>query len=285
MKLNKKYFLTVFTALAIQAVFGVNFANAICEKELRDSCRFSGNPDRCNAESQSDFKQRVKEILENRQYFTKEHIIVNIEHYTSLNRSGKYDGSTFATHASYICEFKEALRQLDSPNRADSSLQSSSDNSSSSQSSSQPSNQSNSGSSSQTSSQVSQSKQNYQAAQLAHNQANVGKGKKRNAQAEAPQCIKPNADQTHYKNGCNFPVNISYCFSADNNSGASIAAKQLLADLNCNNGQFANTELSSGEELTGDYVGLNFAAMICKAPSQPLDMYFEAPEALGRCSF
>ena len=38
MKLNKKSFLAIFTALAIQAVFGVNFANAVpCENEILDS--------------------------------------------------------------------------------------------------------------------------------------------------------------------------------------------------------------------------------------------------------
>ncbi|PPC88677.1 MAG: hypothetical protein CTY37_00345 [Methylotenera sp.] len=282
MKLNKKYFFAIFTALGIQALFGVNFANAICEKELRESCKHHGDPATCNAESQTIFKKRIKDIVEDQDYFTKELIIKNINHYTSLNGSGKYHGPTFAAHAQYICEFKEALRQRESPNRADSGQQSGSDNSSSSQSSSQSSNQSSSATTSN--SPVSQNKQNYQAAQIAHNQANAGRGKKRNTQAEVPECMKPNANQTHFKNACNYAVNISYCFIGEV-QGSKGVDTQLLSDLNCNSQQFANTELSAGEELSGNYEALTVAAMVCKSPSQPLDMNFDGREALGRCSF
>ena len=98
--------------------------------------------------------------------------------------------------------------------------------------------------------------------------------------------MKPNADQTHYKNACNYPINFSYCFLGVV-QGAKDVDTQLLKDLSCQNKQFSMTELSAGEDLAGNYLGLTIGGIACKSPSQPLDMEFESVEdgPTGRCSF
>lgn len=223
-------------------------------------------------------------------YFSKERLLAStisemnesIEYEKDRLKSFKsmgYSDANLASQYDRVCsaqEFKKRFLALTSSNQASKSNQTSNTGSSSNQSSSAVT----------SNSQVSQNKQSYQAAQLAHNQANAGKGKKHNSKAEVPECIKPNANETGFKNACNFAVNISYCFMGVM-QGAKDVDKQLLSDLSCQNAQFANTELSAGEDLTGKYVGLTMGGMICKSPSQPLDMYFDSAEsrALGRCSF
>ena len=50
-KLNKKYFFTVLAAFAIQLVFGVNFANAICESEIDLYCKTQSSYDDCYSDA------------------------------------------------------------------------------------------------------------------------------------------------------------------------------------------------------------------------------------------
>lgn len=292
MKLDKKYFFAVFTVLGFELLVGVNFANALpceelinaeveenkqihAERGLKYDFSVAGydNYQSFFFTSVNDFWPKLKAYAAERGYDNGKKIDKDA-HFIKYWR----DQEGYKLEKCYTQALLDANGDIDAIINGSSRNNSSSNKSSSNQSSS--SSQTNSAESN-----AQNSKQSYQVAQSAHDQANAGRGKKRNAKAEVPECIKPNANQTHYKNGCNFAVNISYCFSGDNQSGASIAAKQLLADLNCNNQQFANTELSVGEELAGDYIGLNIAAMVCKSPSQPLDMNFDGREALGRCSF
>lgn len=279
MKLNKKYFLATLTAFGMQLVLGVNLANSACEAEDDMFCKDQKfRPyDECYQDARQAFLEQAKNssVQELREEYKRANDQI-------IEKEASWRKNNLMTYHGVVAEYAmrcKAKAILDSPDlfkNAGSKMQSKTESNQQSDAGKSP---------SQSSSSASQNKQNYQAAQIAHNQANAGKGKKRNAQAEVPECIKSNANQTHFKNGCNFAVNFSYCFSGENNSGASSAAKQLLSDLNCNNQQFANTELSAGEEVAGDYIGLNIAAMVCKSPSQPLDMNFDGREALGRCSF
>lgn len=295
MILYKNIFLALFGTIAIQLILGINSASAVpCEEALRatwDKTNFytSDQDDHRGTYRKGD---RVKEIYISAYtpYYSASTYEMALEKFPQMviGFAEADGGKDCKAAAESISSSDNTMRQcigkyLIANNCDVSAFKNAGSGQKRNNSVSSSSNQSVSAATSN--SQASQNKQNYQTAQLAHNQANAGRGKKRNAQAEVPDCIKPNANQTNFKNSCNHSVNISYCFSGENNTGASSAAKQLLSDLNCNNQQFANTELSAGEELAGDYVGLNIAAMVCKSPSQPLDMNFDGREALGRCSF
>lgn len=251
----------------------------------RDSSYFESEGISCQEN-----KQQLSEILFKKYDENRSNLEKNYELYMSSNlhmiKNSKSAGIDYSFLEYQVCTYQESKKYYKSgikPKFDTSSNQASSSSSTSNQSSSQSSNQSSSAKTSN--SQVSQNKQSYQAAQLAHNQANAGKGKKHNSDAEASECMKNNANGTHWKNVCKFAVNLSYCFIGVA-PGQEAEDTQILADINCQAEQYANTELSAGEELAGNYGGLTIGAFICKSPSQPVDMTFDRsePAVTGRCS-
>lgn len=129
-------------------------------------------------------------------------------------------------------------------------------------------------------------KQNYQALQRAYEQANAGKGKKHNKEANATECMKTNPAHKSFTNKCNQPINFAYCFSGVP-TGAKNENPQTLADLSCQNGQFGTLTIGAGESIPGTYNGLFIGGLPCKSPSQPVDMAFDRATntTTGRCSF
>ena len=206
----------------------------------------------------------------------------------------KSNGSNYSQEEFSICRYQEQKKYYQTglkPSSNTLSNQASSSSASSNQSCSQSSNQSASATTSNSPEsyniQVSQNnKQNYQAVQRAYEQANAGRGKKHNKEANVIECMKNNPAQKSFKNNCNQPINFAYCFSGTV-SGAKNESPQTLADLNCQGGQFGMLTIGAGENIPGSYQGLALEGLACKSPSQPVDMAFDrsANAATGRCSF
>lgn len=214
MKFNKKYFLAIFTALGIQITFGVSTSYATeCYKKFRKMCvenngKHSDMQFNCN-DSELQLSNKLFDHYDEKKG---EWTLTDLDNYISDEQRrikiAKSNGRNYSQEEFSTCRYQEQKKYYQT------GLRPSSNTSSNQTIRSGSSNQSASAETSN--SPVSQNKQSYQAAQFAHNQANAGKDKKRNAQAEVPECIKSNANQTNFKNGCNYAVNISYCFSGEN---------------------------------------------------------------------
>ena len=299
MSFNKKKSVAIITTIWLQFFLGIEFVNAMqCEREIEQQWNNSHTYGDGGKEyygitayytSEKSFEQVKKDYNENIKWLTspdeenptkKGWQRMNGDKYKSCKEYAVslYNEAIAKSRPGNACVAKYMIdnncKNIDLLNP--SNISSQQNNSSSNQKSSAKT----------SNSPVSQNKQSYQAAQLAHNQANAGKGKKHNSNAEASECMKNNANGTHWKNVCKFTVNLSYCFIGVV-PGQEAEDTQILADINCQNEQYANTELSAGEELAGNYGGLTIGAFICKSPSQPLDMTFDrsGPEVTGRCSF
>ena len=292
MKMNKKYFFALLTTLAIQLMLGISLSSAVpCEDVIEQNFEYNGTYDDIGKvhefawwrgsgalivkfTSIEDAKNKMYEYAKEYVDYFKGDMAACHEATTRISKEGyKIRACMSKTLANNNCDPTVFKKDGVSP-------QSKSKNSKSNQISASQAN-----SPEAYNLQVSQTdKQNYYAMQQAYNQSNAGKGKKHNSNAEVPACLQANADQTYYKNSCKQTINFSYCFVGAMQDSAD---KQLLKDLSCHNAQFANTSLSSGEELAGNYLGLTISGMVCKSPSQPLDMHFNSAEdrALGRCSF
>jgi hypothetical protein len=313
MKLNKNYFLTVVTALVIQAYFGVNLANAMqCEKEIEQEwantaayddgskdISYLWTSDRMKSldEAKGHYYERVKGYtLPSKYRGTVWNDLTNGNYKTCKEFANEmYKGAIHDKREGAICVAKymsdndcNNLEVFIYKKGAGQQINSSS---SSSSSSNQPSNSGTS--SSQTNSpesynlQVSQNnKQNYQAVKHTYEQANAGKGKKHNKDASATECMKTNPAKQSFTNKCNQPINFTYCFSGVP-SGAKNENPQTLAELSCQNGQFATMTIGAGESIPGSYKGLSIGGLPCKSPSQPVDMAFDSGtnKTTGRCSF
>ena len=309
MKLNKKYFLALLTALATQVVFGVELANAIpCEAELDTFYALDVGPGKDrefyiadDGVKKFDFSLNTYNGFAYGQMKDKEDLKINL--YTVVETFAKDDyksgGSSCVEYAKYQANkwekevpFQACIYRYMAQNNCDPSAfrysgsgQKGNISSGASSNSSSSSAQSNSPESYNL--QVSQTnKQNYQTIQRAYEQANAGRGKKHNKEANAIECMKNNPAQKSFKNNCNQPINFAYCFSGTV-SGAKNETPQTLADLNCQGGQFGTLTIGAGENIPGSYQGLALEGLACKSPSQPVDLAFDraSNSATGRCSF
>ena len=313
MKLNKKYFLAIFTALGIQLVLGVNLVNAAaCEAEVLAVIQ-SGSESKYEITSYyttmadfyevhfkkaDEFWPKVKERIENiRRTQTEllEPTIDQLKYGLQKAELALKDGiGDPRDNRLTICLAQSLINsnvnvdaiisgQKANNFKGNQQNKSSSPTSSSNQSSTAA--QSNSTESYNL--QVSQNnKQNYQAVQRAYEQANAGKGKKHNKEANATECMKNNPAQKSFTNKCSQTINFTYCFSGVP-TGAKNENPQTLADLSCQNEQFGTLTIGAGESIPGSYNGLSIQGLPCKSPSQPVDMSFNRATnaTTGRCSF
>ena len=115
-KMNKKYFLAIFTALGIQAVFGINLANAYCEAEVSEICKHDSDVHskaECDMKWQTDtddrvertLKQSVKEIEQDMEYQKSE-----LNRYLKGNDKNRdFNVSTFKAA---LCSSNVAIKKL-----------------------------------------------------------------------------------------------------------------------------------------------------------------------------
>lgn len=305
MKLNNKIILSVFTALVVQLSLGIDLVNAMqCEREIEqewESLEINNDGSRQFTFNQGNYvKTQSLDEVKSMIYDDSLDFVappVGQEYKWGPNKESKsckewayfkYKGAVYyksvggACIAKYIaennCKNLEVFKYKKGSNQQSSSNNSSSKQSASAETSNSPESYN---------IQVSQNnKQNYQAMQGAYEQANAGKGKKHNKEANATECMKNNPAQKSFKNNCNQPINFTYCFSGTV-SGAKNESPQTLVELNCQGGQFGTLTVGPGENIPGSYTGLALDGLACKSPSQPVDMTFDrsANAATGRCSF
>jgi hypothetical protein len=317
MKLNKKYYLAIFSVLGIQAFLGIYLANAVpCESEIleemqsnkENNAQLSQTNDPnvyffgLNAvyfNSPDDFwpsmKKRVEELRSNPGSETwPDKGSLRLQITGAKENIQKYGSDKhLRTGDNLVICYSQAL--LDANGEVDTILNrnssSKNNNKSSPSNSGASSNQSTSNSAQFNSPesfnlQVSQTnKQNYQAMQQAYDKAMQGKGKKNNLQAVATECMKNNPSQLTYKNNCKQPINFSYCFSGIT-PGYKNENPETLVEMSCQNGQFGTLTLGAGESIPGSYKGMVLEGVGCKSPSQPIVAFDGATKAAtGRCSF
>lgn len=316
MILNKKYFLAILTALGMQTVLGINLASAVpCEDiintqveenkqnhikwgwKYEHSVAGFDNVQSFYFTSVNDFWPKLKAYLPDRGYENGKRIPKDahfIKHWRDLERL-KIEG--YKLEKCYTQALLDANGDIDaiingsSTNNSSSNKASSSGTSRQANTSNATSNQSSAAAQSNSPEsynlQVSQTnKQNYQAVQRAYEQANAGKGKKHNKEANATECMKNNPAHISFTNKCNQAINFTYCFSGVP-TGAKNENPQTLADLSCQNAQFGTLTIGAGESIPGSYNGLSIQGLPCKSPSQAVDMTFDRSTnaATGRCSF
>ena len=323
MKLNKKYLLAVLIILEIQLAFGVNFTYAICEKELSEECKYGSDPADCIANSQTNAKKAIKEMIET---YSKEELTQQYNHYVSEIRNNKqYGGQPFTEYqlkvmALYVCQYKEALQLKDSPTQAGSSNQnnSSSNSAESKQSKSNQqntnsqSNQSNNTNNSNTSSQnqsnsqsnsgqtgtdtysdlnmspeqallVREAAQTYTAKNAAFEESHRGLKRTHNKEDEATRCLK--MEGRKLKNICDIRVEYIFCAYKPSQKAFDSSFFEMAAAFDCERSKMGRGGIPPKGNAAGSFTAERVYVLACKDPSRPSGVTYERGRGLsGRCS-
>ena len=295
MKLNKKYFSTIFIALTIQFILGTNFANAICDNEKRIYCAEElkyrvGSSDWKNCNNQNDV--RVNELIElfkhNRQYYASDEEYINyqlvnelkVQDYKSAHSDHVYRR---ARNDFELCVLKHTLNSQGSTSSAqtnnDPNQQSANNQPSSSISSSemQASQQNSTHEDEQRNSVRSYSSQQT----IAYQQKYKGRGKKHNLDAVANRCIKTKGQKV--LNTCDFNVEVVFC--AVNPDPNSKHAFEMANGFDCARNSKGMWGISANDALMGVFTAESVNVFACKKPSLPgAEVDHQTMTLVGRCS-
>lgn len=299
MKLNKKYFLAIFTSLGFQAVLGVNLANAYCETEIKNVCvKNSSSPtgvlnteplENCLRESPKHTNRRITEYKSEGVDFIKERLVIwqnNVERNKNA-RERTYEWARWLEAKLEVCEYSSALAGLDASsvppqgsaqnpkvNNIYSNQQASSSSSSYGQANQQ--------NSSPEEVERSNMKNNYSQKTAAYEQKYQGRGKKHNIDAFANQCIKTKGRKV--LNICDFDVEAVFC--AVNPDPNSIHAFETASAFDCARNSIGMWPILARKALSGVFTAESVSVFACKKPSHPSGAEYDHQKRVivARCS-
>ena len=275
MKLNKKYFLAIFTVLLTHGVFSLNFANAALDPNCENVIQ---------AENGSKYFNSFN--LPGQSMYLAGNACPNAEsrrkkHNDHIAKHGKIYGPLYLDACVFekLCETAKKRESTSSNSAIDTQ-----ENSSSSGSSNQTTN-SNSAELSQENSSPEDVERNnvrsYSAQQTAAYQEKYkGRGKKHNLDAFANRCIKTKGKKV--LNTCDFDIEVVFC--AKNPDPNSKHAFEMANGFDCARNSKGMWGISANDALMGVFTADSVSVFACKKPSLPgAEIDPQTLSLVGRC--
>lgn len=300
MKFNEKYALAILTVLGIQPVLGVNFANAICDNEIRVYCNevlklnYGAEEKLCDGRKDEEINDLVEVFKDGRKSYPSDQAYINYQlvevlepSYKNLMVVNKPMGR--ARNNFQLCVLNHTLGNSNTSSSGKPSSSGSSSNANSNSTNKQSSSSSNGASTNQQSQQNSSPEEiersnvkNYTAHQTAAYQDKYkGRGKKHNIDAEASRCISVKGRKV--LNNCDYPVEAVFC--AINPDPDSKHAFEMANGFDCARNSKGMWGISARSPLMGVFTAERVTVFACKKPSLPGAEYDHQKQTLvGRCS-
>lgn len=290
--------MAILALFGMQLVWGVNWANAACEAEIREQCKNwhavkhqKYGYDRCVKEkeyrtssSEVAYKEFVKYLGGDKEDIAKQlqSEEKNLNGYKKNNVYGA-NNEGISDSEFLTCWYRLALGYADgsvsNSNSSNSNQQTTNNQPSSSDSSSsnEPSQQNSSAEEVERSSM----KSNYAEKTAAYEQKYQGRGKKHNLDADANRCISVKGRKV--LNNCDFPVEVVFC--AINPDPNSKHAFEMANGFDCARNSKGMWGISARSPLMGVFTAERVTVFACKKPSLPGAEYDHQKQVLvGRCS-